>query len=475
MGCAIVWLRRDLRLADQPAISAAIERGYLPIPVYIHAPAEEGAWRPGAASGAWLDRSLRALDHDLRELGSRLTVRKGASLVCLRALIAESAAEAVFWNRLYEPATRARDSAIKQALRSDGVLVESFNAAQLCEPWTVQTGQGTPYKVFTPFWRNASAHLEMLAPPTAAPATLPTPPLLASLPIDALKLRSPLGWDGEFWAHWTPGEAGARARLDRFIDEAVDRYHDDRNRPDLAGTSGLSAHLHFGEISPRQCVHALREIEFSPSQRAHADHFVRELGWREFSTHLLYHFPHTAEADLNPKFGGFGWAEPDPDLLSAWQQGRTGIPIVDAGMRELWQSGWMHNRVRMIVASLLTKNLRYHWRHGAAWFWDTLVDADLANNTQGWQWSAGTGADAAPYFRIFNPVTQGERFDPDGVYVRRWVPELSALPNAIIHSPWSDPTTLARLAPAYPRRPIVDLRDSREAALAAYSASREKV
>lgn len=475
MANAIVWLRRDLRLADQPALNAAVERGFVPVPVYIHAPAEEHPWQPGGASRAWLDRSLRALADDLRTRGSGLTVRAGASLTCLRALIAECGAEAVFWNRLYEPATRARDSAVKQGLREDGVLVESFNAAQLCEPWTVQTGAGTPYKVFTPFWRSASVQLEVLAPPTAAPQTMATPPVLESLPIDALELRSDLGWDAEFWTHWTPGEGGARARLDRFIDEAVQRYHDDRNRPDLAGTSGLSPHLHFGEISPRQCVHALREIELSASERKHADHFVRELGWREFSVHLLYHFPHTAEADLNPNFGGFGWAEPDPQLLAAWQQGRTGIPIVDAGMRELWRSGWMHNRVRMIVASLLTKNLRYHWRQGAAWFWDTLVDADLANNTQGWQWTAGTGADAAPYFRIFNPVTQGERFDPDGVYVRRWVPELSALPNALIHSPWTDTSTLARLAPAYPRQPIVDLRDSREAALAAYSASRETV
>ncbi|MGQ0798768.1 MAG: cryptochrome/photolyase family protein [Pseudomarimonas sp.] len=475
MANAIVWLRRDLRLADQPALNAAIERGFVPVPVYIHAPAEEHPWQPGGASHAWLDRSLRALADDLCTRGSKLTIRAGASLPCLRDLIAECAAEAVFWNRLYEPAIRARDGAIKQALRDVGVVVESFNAAQLSEPWTVQTGSGTPYKVFTPFWRTASAQLEVLAPPSAAPPRLPAPPLLESLPIDALKLRSNLGWDAEFWNHWTPGEAGAHARLHRFIDEAVARYHDDRNRPDLAGTSGLSAHLHFGEISPRQCVHALREIEFSPSQRAHADHFVRELGWREFSVHLLYHFPHTAEADLNPNFGDFAWVDPDPNLLAAWQKGRTGIPIVDAGMRELWHSGWMHNRVRMIVASLLTKNLRYHWRHGAAWFWDTLVDADLANNTQGWQWTAGTGADAAPYFRIFNPVTQGERFDPDGAYVRRWVPELSSLPNALIHSPWTDPGTLARLAPSYPRQPIVDLRESREAALAAYSASREKV
>jgi len=473
MARAIIWLRRDLRLADQPALMAALDAGQAPIPVYIHAPEEDAPWAPGGASRVWLRRSLLALDGELRQRGSRLIVRAGTSLACLREVVKETQAEAVYWNRLYTPAAIARDAEIKRELRAQGLQVASYNAAQLTEPWQVQTGQGTPYKVFTPFWRNASASLETLPPPSPAPDALPAPPEdLASLTVDDLNLAARPRWDSGFWSHWTPGEAGARARWDHFVDHAVARYHDDRNRPDLRGTSGLSPHLHFGEISPRCCVHALRELELTPTARKQADHFVRELGWREFSVHLLYHFPTTPLADLNPNFGQFHWAEPESDKLVAWQQGRTGVPIVDAGMRELWQTGWMHNRVRMIVASLLTKNLRYHWRVGAEWFWDTLVDADLANNTQGWQWTAGTGADAAPYFRIFNPVTQGERFDPDGVYVRRYVPELAALPNALIHAPWTDPATRARMAPDYPAAPIVDLSSSREAALAAYSASR---
>jgi deoxyribodipyrimidine photo-lyase len=473
MASAIVWLRRDLRLADQPALNAALEVGLLPIPLYVHAPDEDGVWAPGGASLVWLDRSLRALDADLRARGSRLIVRRGPSLEALRAVAADSGAQSVFWNRLYTPAARERDAIIKQALREDGLTVASFNSAQLVEPWAVQTGQGTPYKVFTPFWRNASSTLETLTPPLSAPDSLEAPPsAVESLSVDDLGLIPTPRWDSEFWQHWTPGEAGAQARFERFIDHAVARYHDDRNRPDIDGTSCLSPHLHFGEISPRQCVHALRALDLSAEERKQADHFVRELGWREFSVHLLYHFPATPSADLNPNFSQFHWAQPDARLLDAWQQGRTGIPIVDAGMRQLWRSGWMHNRVRMIVASILTKNLRYHWLHGAKWFWDTLVDADLANNTQGWQWTAGTGADAAPYFRIFNPVTQGERFDPDGDYVRRWVPELARLPRSLIHEPWTDPSSLARLAPDYPRSPIVDLKQSREEALVAYSASR---
>lgn len=473
MQLALVWLRRDLRLADQPALEAALAGGFLPVPVYIHAPEEAAPWAPGGASQAWLERSLRALDADLRARGSRLILRRGPTLPALQALVAETGAEAVFWNRLYEPALRQRDSGIKQALREAGLQVESFNAAQLVEPCSVLTGQGTPYRVFTPFWRNAATRLDEIPPTTPAPAQLPSPPeSLASLQVDDFGLRARPRWDAGFWQRWTPGEAGAADRLHRFLDAAVERYHDDRNRPDLDGTSGLSPHLHFGEISPRQCLDAIRQRDWSAAARSHVEHFIRELGWREFSVHLLYHYPHTAEADLNAQFGDFHWAVPEPDRLAAWQRGRTGVPIVDAGMRELWSSGWMHNRVRMIVASLLTKNLRYHWRHGADWFWDTLIDADLANNTQGWQWSAGTGADAAPYFRIFNPVTQGERFDPDGAYVRRWVPELAALPDALIHAPWTDPSTARRLAPDYPAQPIVDLRASREAALAAYSALR---
>ena len=473
MASAIVWLRRDLRLTDQPALSAAIEAGYTPLLVYIHAPDEAADWAPGAASLAWLDRSLRALDDDIRMLGSRLIVRRGPSLSTLRSLITELSVDAVFWNRLYEPALRERDALIKAALREDGLTVQSFNAAQLVEPWQVETGQGTPYRVFTPFWKTALGKLEELPAIASAPESLPPPPdLVKSLSVDALDLRPVIDWDRGFWDRWTPGERGARERLDAFLDDAVERYSVDRDRPDLRGTSTLSPHLHFGEISPRQCVQAVRERRWDEAARKNVNKFVSELGWREFSVHLMYHYPETPKENLNPKFEDFVWATPDPDILRRWQRGRTGVPIVDAGMRELWQTGWMHNRVRMIVASLLTKNLRYHWRHGADWFWDTLVDADLANNTQGWQWTAGTGADASPYFRIFNPVTQGKRFDPCGDYVRRYVPELAKLPDSLIHEPWSQPEQAARLAPDYPAQPIVDLSQSRNAALEAYSASR---
>uniref|UniRef100_UPI0025CDC5E4 cryptochrome/photolyase family protein n=1 Tax=Arenimonas sp. TaxID=1872635 RepID=UPI0025CDC5E4 len=445
--------------------------------VYIHAPDEEAPWAPGAASRAWLRRSLQALDADLRARGSRLVIRRGDSLAEIEKLIAETKAVALHWNRLYEPACIARDTRIKQGLKSRGLVVESHNAALLVEPWTVQTGQGEPYRVFTPFWKNARQRLSSTAVP-AAPARLPAPPVdLLSLDADDLGLAPPKHeprWDEGFWPHWQPGEAGAAELVEAFLEGAAHGYKEQRNYPDRVATSKLSPHLHFGEVSPRAVVSAVLARQWPAAVQPDVDHFLSELGWREFSHHLLFHFPHTAQENLNPRFEDFDWADPDERLLEAWRHGRTGVPIVDAGMRELWATGWMHNRVRMVVASFLTKNLRYHWRHGADWFWDTLVDADLANNTQGWQWTAGTGADAAPYFRIFSPVAQAEKFDPAGKYVRRWVPELAKLPDAALAAPWEHADLLARLAPAYPRRPVVDLRASREAALAAYSGPKTK-
>ncbi len=472
MRCAIVWLRRDLRLDDNPALMAAIDAGYAPVPVFVHAPEEEGSWAPGAASRVWLERSLRALDSSLRARGSRLLLRRGPSLDALRRLVEERGAEAVFWNRLYEPACIARDKDIKSALRSEGLRVESFNAALLAEPWTIATNEAQPYRVFTPYWRKTLTTLDSLPAPRAAPAQLSPPARsLGSEPIEALELLPPAHeprWDGGFWEHWEPGESGATELLDAFIDGAARGYKAERNFPDRIGTSRLSPHLHFGEISPRRILQRIRAETWPADQQPDIDHFVSELGWREFSHHLLFHYPHTAERNLNPRFDAFPWAEPDPLKLAAWQHGRTGVPIVDAGMRELWATGWMHNRVRMIVASFLTKNLRYHWRHGADWFWDTLVDADLPNNTQGWQWSAGTGADAAPYFRIFNPVSQAAKFDTAGRYIRQWLPELARLPDNALFAPWEQAEVSRRLAPDYPRQPIVDLKASREAALSAY-------
>ncbi len=468
MGTAIIWFRRDLRLHDNPALQAALDAGHVPVPVYVHAPGEQGAWRPGAASDAWLHRSLAALDADLRRRGSALVFLHGPSLAALSTLAGEVGAEAVFWNRCHEPAAIARDTAIKQALRGQGLEVRSFNAGLLLEPWSIANGQGGPYRVFTPYWRAAQARLELPAA-TEPPARFPALPQLPAGPaLAALGLRPHPAWDAGFWLVWAPGEAGAAEALDIFVDGALQGYGVQRDRPDRSGTSRLSAYLHFGEIAPWRIVRRLQAVRRA-GNAADIDGYVRELGWREFAHHLLYHFPHTPEHNLDARFDRFAWADPDPEVLQAWQRGRTGVPIVDAGMRELWATGFMHNRVRMIVASYLCKHLRLHWLHGARWFWDTLVDADLASNTASWQWVAGTGADAAPYFRVFNPVTQALKFDPEAVYVGRWVPELARLPAKMRHAPWRFPHEAAAWAPDYPARPLVDLAQGREAALAAYA------
>jgi len=466
---ALVWFRRDLRLADNPALQAALHAGHDIIPVYIHAPQEEGAWAPGAASNAWLHRSLDALDADLRERGSSLVLRSGDSLRVLQELIEQTGAGAVYWNRRYEPATQPRDADIKRILRGQGIEARSCNGSLLFEPWQLSTRQGEPYKVFTPFWRTALTQWRP-QPTVDAPRALPGH-AVAGVPLASLQLAPAHGWDSGFWKHWQPGEAGAREALAVFIDGALQGYRQQRDLPDRTGTSLLSPHLHFGEIAPWRIVQAL-QAERSAGLDADIDAWIRQLGWREFACHLLHHFPHTATDNLNPRFDGFAWRPPAEDDLQAWQQGRTGVPIIDAGMRELWHTGYMHNRVRMIVASYLCKHMRMHWLHGARWFWDTLVDADLANNTLGWQWVAGTGADAAPYFRIFNPVTQAERFDPQARYISRWVPELAALPLKARFAPWQHPHVVAELARAYPRAPLVELAAGRDAALAAYRRSR---
>lgn len=476
MSTAIVWFRHDLRLSDQPALTAALRAGHRVVPLFVHAPDEEAPWQPGAASRWWLYHSLKALDRQLRDLGSRLLIRQGGSLAQLSQVAEAVGAEAVYWTRRYEPAVIDRDQQIKRALREGGLHAESHNGALLIEPWQVQTGQGDPYKVFTPFWKNAQGRI-------AAEPVLPAPQRLPPLPkgadgetLEHLGLLPMIPWDHGLREQWQPGEAGAQRRLACFLDEVIGDYRERRDFPDRAGTSRISAHLHFGEITPRQVLAAVQAAG-GACERWHegASFYLRELGWREFSHHLLYHFPETAQSPLHPRFEDFPWRVDDEQRL-AWQHGRTGIPIVDAGMRELWHTGWMHNRVRMIVASLLTKNLGQNWLHGARWFWDTLVDADLANNTQGWQWSAGCGADAAPYFRIFNPVSQGQRFDPDGRYVATWLPELADVPSRWRQQPWAAPPgELERAgipARSIYRRPIVDLRESRQRALTAYESLR---
>jgi deoxyribodipyrimidine photo-lyase len=471
MSSSIWWIRRDLRLDDNPALDAASADGKV-IPVYVHAPDEESPWAPGAASLAWLRRSLASLARALEARGSRLVLRAGPTQQALDDVQRETGAGSIHWNRLYEPSAIARDAGLKQAWRERGLRAESHNAALLAEPWQLETGSGDPYRVFTPFWRKLRPRLDALAPPRSCPANLPPVPAIASQTLDSLLPAPRPAWDRGFWETWQPGEAGAADLLEAFVDGAAADYKAQRDLPDRTGTSRLSPHLHFGEISPRRVLARLHSEAWPAAAEAGVEGFVRELGWREFSYHLLFHFPASSDANLNPQFDRFPWDAPDEAALDAWRRGCTGVPLVDAGMRELWHTGWMHNRVRMVVASFLTKNLRQHWIHGARWFWDTLVDADLANNTQGWQWSAGTGADAAPYFRIFNPVSQAQKFDPLGRYVRRWVPELAALPDRALFAPWEHVDVLASIAPDYPREPIRDLRTSREAALAAYQQMR---
>jgi deoxyribodipyrimidine photo-lyase len=470
---AIVWFRRDLRLADNPALHQAAQAGAPVVPLYVHAPDEEAPWAPGAASRWWLHHSLAALDRALRARGAALRVHHATQAeTALVHWARTSGASVVYAQKRYEPAERLREQAVAKALVAVGVRLALCAGNVLRDPESIRTGAGEPYRVFTPYWRKLHAELEHAAPLPAPKALIaadaPSGPAIADL-----ALLPSIAWDQGIAAAWQPGEQGAHAQLRRFLDGDVRAYREARDRPDWASTSRLSPHLHFGEIGPRQIVAALARAGKLEAGEA----YVRELAWRDFSIHLLTHFPHTTEAPLNSGFARFPWARPVPKLLRAWQRGRTGIPIVDAGMRELWQTGWMHNRVRMIVASLLTKNLRYHWLEGARWFWDTLVDADLANNTQGWQWTAGSGADAAPYFRIFNPVSQGERFDPDGAYVRRYVPELAKVPTSHIHAPWTlRPIEHQHLgiADAPYARPLIDLATTRAAALAAYQQMRSR-
>ncbi len=475
----IVWFRQDLRVQDNPALQAAADRGNAVIPVYIHAPHAEGDWMPGAASRLWLRQSLESLGKDLRQLGSRLIIRRGESLKELRYLIREMQANTVYWNRRYEPAIVERDKVVKSGLASDDIEVASFNGALLYEPWEIETKDGSPYRVFTAFWKACLGSGDP-AEPLPAPERLARPRQWPEgVELSDLALEPKVNWDADIRNAWTPGSEGAETRLQEFLDEALRQYSEGRNRPDMDGSSRLSPHLHYGEISPRQVWGAVKgraALYSSKSSKESARVFLAELGWREFAHHLLYHFPYTTEEPLRDEFARFPWMS-DKKGLRAWQRGETGYPIVDAGMRQLWAIGWMHNRVRMIVASFLVKHLLIPWQHGAEWFWDTLVDADLANNTLGWQWTAGCGADAAPYFRIFNPILQGKKYDPNGEYVRQWVPELAPLPTQYIHCPWEAPEgTLAdagiKLGRDYPK-PIVDHGEARERALAAFGTIRK--
>lgn len=437
MSTTVVWFRQDLRLSDNPALTAAVRGRDRVVPVYIWAPHEEGNWPPGAASRWWLHHSLVSLDRELRRRGSRLIVRSGDSLAILSELIDATGAARVVWNRRYEPAAVQRDAYVQAELNARGTRVEVFNGSLLFDVGSLRNRSGGPFQVFSPFW-DACLSLETPARPKPAPRSLPAPKRWPqSLELSALELLPRIDWASGIAATWTPGEQAGTRTLQGFIRKSLSRYHEDRDRPDLPGTSRLSPYLHWGEIGPRRVWHAVHDALSRPSGRAArqgASVFLRELGWREFAHHLLACFPRTPEEPLRDKFAAIPWIH-DDRALRAWQKGRTGYPLVDAGMRQVWQTGWMHNRVRMVVASFLVKHLLISWQTGSKWFWDVLVDADLANNTLGWQWTAGCGADAAPYFRVFNPVSQGEKCDPRGLYIAAFAPELRDRPPELIHKP----------------------------------------
>ncbi len=465
----IVWFRQDLRLEDNPALNGAARQGRPILPVYILDDDNAAEWRMGAASRWWLHQSLDSLNSSL---DGQLVMLKGDARELLPELAGKANAETVYWNRCYEPWAIARDTEIKEQLLEAAVSVKSFNGSLLFDPPSTNKPDGTPYRVFTPFYRRGCLENGILPrKPLSRPQGLQFQKDDSGLELDALELLPQVDWYEEIADTWTPGEAGARKRLEDFLASGLKHYKDGRNRPDQAFVSRLSPHLHFGEISPNQAWYSVDDSGTGLDLDAASDCFLSELGWREFSYNLLYNQPELPTKNLQRKFDRFPWRE-DAEALDRWQRGRTGYPIVDAGMRELWRTGYMHNRVRMIVGSFLVKNLMLHWHHGERWFWDTLLDADLANNSASWQWIAGCGADAAPYFRIFNPVTQGKRFDPDGVYVRRYVPEIAGLPDKFLHAPWEAPAqTLDEagvvLGDTYPT-PVVDLKASRERALAAF-------
>jgi deoxyribodipyrimidine photo-lyase len=476
---AIVWFRQDLRLDDNPAFEAALAHGTSVIPVFIWDPEGEGEWAPGGASRVWLHGSLRKLDSSLRKKRSRLVLRRGKSLNVLQQLLKETKANAVFWNRRYEPAVVAHDRQVAEAFASQDVKIETFNSLLLFEPWTVQNKSSKPYKIFTPFYRACRA-LPEPERPIDAPAKIASPKSWpSSLKLDSLRLLPRIPWDKGIRQAWQHEENRGGVRIEDFVHYALADYPDSRDRPDIEGTSRISPNLHWGELSPRRAWHAVRATIAHHKRTATGkagEAFLRQLIWREFAYHLLYHFPQIVSVPLHPNFAKFRWRR-DRRALKAWHKGQTGYPIVDAGMRQLWTTGWMHNRVRMLVGSFLVKDLLLPWQLGAKWFWDTLVDADLANNSLGWQWVAGCGVDAAPFFRVFNPVLQGQKFDPHGDYVRQWAPELASLPDRWIHKPWEAPAAVLReagveLGHSYPR-PLVDHNEARDRALAVFRKTRE--
>jgi len=464
---AIVWFRNDLRIAENPALCAALNEYQKILPVYIHAPHEHAPWEPGAASNWWLHHSLESLNQSLQAIGGYLLLQKGNSLETLQSLIEATGAKAVFWNRMYEPALIKRDAKIKKLFKVAGIDCQSHSGHLLCEPHTILNNAGSAFKVFSAYWRKTVREIDNSPELLPAPTTINSPRLSElsqlSLSLQQLELLPAINWYQGFYDHWEPGEHGGRKKMISLVTNTLTAYRTNHDIPSVAGTSRLSPHLHFGEVSAREvfslCQQNASVMDFPI---ADMDKFISELGWREFGNYLMYHFPDSTNQSLDQRFDLYGWVDESqqPQLLEQWQQGKTGIPIVDAGMHELWQSGWMHNRVRMITASILTKNMGFHWMSGARWFWDTLVDADLAANTLGWQWTAGCGVDAAPYFRIFSPSRQTERFDPHGKYIKQWLPELRHADKHVLMHGLAEPN--AKID--YPT-PVIDLADTRQAAL----------
>jgi deoxyribodipyrimidine photo-lyase len=470
----ILWFRNDLRLGDHRALTAAVKTGAPIILLYVLDDETLGSWKMGGASRWWLHHSLASLANDIAKKGNNLILRRGSAREIVPKVAAECGAAAVYFSRHYEPSAVALEADLNSLLEERGITCKRFSGALLREPEDIRTKAGDAFKVYTPFWRALSSEFSVgkpITPPVAIPppSKLPKSDTLASLQL----LPRKLDWPAGLAAEWNPGEAGANARLDAFLDGPMKDYAEARNRPDIPGTSRLSPHLHFGEITPALCWYRSSQAAArnAGSDKGH-ETFLKEIVWREFAHTLLFYWPNLPEAPFRPEFSAFPWSE-NAEHLTAWQRGQTGFPIVDAGMRELWTTGYMHNRVRMITASFLIKDLLVPWQRGEEWFWDTLVDADLANNAAGWQWVAGCGADAAPYFRIFNPVTQGEKFDPNGDYVRTWVPEISKLPTEHIHAPWDAPEDVRAasgvvLGKTYPL-PLVDHAAARARALAAFA------
>ncbi len=472
----IVWFRRDLRLADNAALSAAVETGRPILPLFIleDDPPVRG---PGAAALWWLEGSLQALASSLQDRGSRLILRRGGARQVLSELVEQTGANLVAWNRGYEPALDARDEALIEPLKALGAETRACDGKLLMAPDSVLTKAGAPYGVFTPFWRTARGQIQP-SKPTGALKALSAPaqwPVSDKLSAWTLRPADP-DWSKGF-APWRPGEEAAQTALHDFLSDKLKTYPRDRDRPAIDGSSRLSPHLTWGEITPNQIYCGVQARLAAHGLEQQAEKFLAELGWREFDYGLLAQQPELDQQPFKSSLQGLKWRTSKPEL-EAWRRGRTGYPIVDAGMRQLWTLGWMHNRVRLITSSFLVKHLLIDWRQGERWFWDCLVDADPANNPANWQWIAGVGADAQPFFRIFNPMTQGEKFDPDGTYVREWVPELAKADRSWIHTPWTATAEQLKAAGVelgtdYPE-PIVEHDAARARALEALKAARSQ-